>query len=142
MLFSDDRNEIRSFFIQSWEKFQKQVPLEPLETQLAAVIANHPEYHSLLETDKNIDKDFLPENGETNPFLHMSLHQAIVEQVSIDRPQGIAAIYHSLLLKYQDAHECEHRIMECLIQCLWQAIEGHTAFDDESYMNRLKEVCP
>ena len=40
-------------------------------------------------------KDYLPEMGDTNPFLHMSMHMAIKEQLSIDQPAGIRRTFRA-----------------------------------------------
>ena len=39
----------------------------------------------------SLDRDWAPKGGETNPFLHLSLHLAVAEQLAIDQPAGIVA---------------------------------------------------
>ena len=91
-LFSgESRARMRRRYVDAWRKFQAREPLEPLEAQLAAVIAEHPEYISSLEAgEEALGADFTPEGGRENPFLHMGLHLAIREQVATDRPADIA----------------------------------------------------
>ena len=89
--------------------------MQPLEVMIAEIVAMHPEYHALLgEGQDALYKDFLPEMGESNPFMHMGMHIAIREQLSTDRPLGITAAHQQLMQRLQDAHEVEHQIMECL----------------------------
>ena len=91
------RDELRRRYLDAWRKFSAHEPLEPLEAQLAAVIAEHPEYVSWLESgDAALLADFTPEGGRENPFLHMGLHLAIREQVATDRPAGIARVHEAL----------------------------------------------
>ncbi len=125
MLFGQDRDQLRGAYIMAWRLYRQGKPLEPLQAQIVAVIEQHPEYHNLLENaDKAIGRDYLPELGETNPFLHMGMHLAIQEQVSTDRPTGIRELYEQLLAKADDSHELQHKLMECLAEMIWQAQKG------------------
>jgi hypothetical protein len=86
-MFNPSREQVRDFFFESWRKHRESMPLTPLEAMAVDVIGIHPEYHRLLEKrDEYVDRDYLPEHGETNPFLHLSMHLSIREQVSIDQP--------------------------------------------------------
>ena len=95
MFYSNDRQQLRQSFFDAWQKLQYKKPLSPLEMQIAQVIVDHPEYHQLFNhPDKYLDKDYLPEFGETNPFLHLSLHLSIRDQVSTNRPPGMKKIFN------------------------------------------------
>ncbi len=134
-----DRAQAREFFFQVWEKLNRQIPLEPMESIIADVIQLHPEYHGYLEkTPASLLDDFKPEQGLTNPFLHMGLHIALREQVSTDRPAGISAVYHSLLEKYGSQHDVEHRMIDCLAESLWHAQKEHMLPDEQAYLTCLK----
>ncbi|MBV8854075.1 MAG: DUF1841 family protein, partial [Sinobacteraceae bacterium] len=85
-----NREQLRRMYVDAWRKFSAQQQLQPLEAQIAAVIAEHPEYLPLLQSERDVlGLDFAPEGGQQNPFLHMGLHLAIREQVATDRPPGI-----------------------------------------------------
>ena len=134
-MFGQDRNQLRQMYIEAWKKHQAGALLQPLESMIAEIIALHPEYHTLLEKGIDaVDKDFLPELGEANPFMHMGMHIAIREQLGTDRPTGISTAYKKLLLHLQDAHEVEHQMMECLGQTLWEAQRNNTAPDEARYL--------
>ncbi|MCG8428368.1 MAG: DUF1841 family protein [Chromatiales bacterium] len=140
-MFGNDREQMRRFFTESWRKFKQQQPLQPLEQLIVEVVKKHPEYHALLEIpDKVLDRDYLPEQGETNPFLHLSMHIGLSEQISTDRPAGITALYRQLLEKYQDAHEVEHQLMECLGMMLWEAQRNNTMPDEQKYLECVKSL--
>lgn len=114
--------------------------MEPLEQLVAQIIQQHPEYHALLEDEEAyLDKDYTPETGETNPFLHMSMHIAIAEQLGTDRPAGIQDLYQQLLSKYSDSHTVEHHIMECLGQMMWEAQRNQTLPDEQQYLECLRK---
>lgn len=139
MIFNQDRNQSRQMFIKSWQKHVAGNALEPLEKQIVAVIEEHPEYHSLMNDDsEKLQQDYTGDDGQSNPFLHMGMHLALREQVGTNRPAGIAAITRSLLLKYQDGHDVEHRMMECLGEMLWTAQRNQQAPDEQAYLESLK----
>jgi len=141
MIFSNDRNQLRQMYINAWRKRGAKLALEPLEAQIAAVIERHPEYHKLFQKpDKALTKDFSPELGETNPFLHMGMHLAIQEQVSIDRPPGVKAVYVALLQKLGDAHETEHCMAECLAELIWKSQRDKTQPDLNAYVVELQAL--
>ncbi len=137
MIFGNDRQQLRQAYAEAWRKFQHMQPMQPLERQIAEVIKEHPEYHSLLQ---NIETDFLPEAGQTNPFLHMGMHLALREQVATNRPAGIVACYQALIRKHGAAHEAEHAMMDCLGEALWQAQRNGTQPDESAYLNCLRTL--
>ena len=135
----ESRGDTRRPFLEAWKKMQAGAPLDGLEGIIADVIRMHPEYHALLDLgDEVLDKDWLPEGGETNPFLHMGMHIAIREQLSIDRPAGIKAAYQALLHKTGDVMQTEHAILECLGETLWQAQRENRLPDEQAYLACIK----
>ena len=134
------RDEIRQVYLKVWQKMQNQSVLEPLEAIIADVIKLHPEYHSLLETGETAkQKDFSPEDGQTNPFLHMGMHITLREQAGGDRPAGILDIYQKLV-QQKGIHETEHAMMECLGQTLWNAQRHDTIPDENAYLACLRQL--
>jgi len=137
-VFTQNREQMRQFFSTVWHKYQQEQKLEPLETIVRDVMLLHPEYHAKL-TDADLDKDYLPEMGQTNPFLHVGLHIALHEQLMTNRPIGIRAVYSKAVKKIQDKHEVEHNMMECLAESLWTAQRNRTMPDEQSYLQCLKK---
>lgn len=136
MLFAGSRQEARQIFFSAWRKYLDKKPLEGAEGVIVQVALQHPEYHNLLEhPDQFEDKDYLPEHGETNPFLHMGMHVTIEEQLDMDRPLGIKSRFEALAQKQGDAHEAQHIIMECLAEMLWQAQRQGSTPDEEGYFS-------
>ena len=139
MIFGQDRGELRRMYRDAWRKQIEGQPLTPLEAQIAGVVGMHPEYHEdVLSAD--LERDFTPEEGRTNPFLHMGLHLGIREQVSTDRPAGIAAIHSALTAKTGDPHAAEHEMIECLAETLWEAQSGNRPPDEDRYLERLRRL--
>lgn len=134
-MFGQNRDQLRQMWTDAWNKFMQHQPLQPLEQQLVEVIKLHPEYHALLS---HTQADYLPELGQSNPFLHMGMHLALREQINTNRPAGINECYQKLTRKL-DAHEAEHSLMECLAEALWQAQRNQTAPDEAAYLQCLKQ---
>ena len=139
MIFGQDRNELRQMYADAWRKRVEERPASPLEAQIADVIAMHPEYHEAVASD-NLDKDYLPDGGQTNPFLHMGLHLAVREQVSTDRPAGIASIHRALTARSGDVHAAEHAMIEALAETLWEAQSANLPPDEAKYLERLRRI--
>lgn len=141
-LFSgESRAQMRRRYLEAWRKFTGGEALEPLEAQLAAVIAEHPEYISWLEAGElALGADFTPARGRENPFLHMGLHLAIREQVATDRPAGIAGIHQRLTLRSGGAHAAEHAMIESLAETLWEAQRSGGPPDEQQYLERLRRL--
>tara|TARA_R110000782_G_scaffold230890_1_gene317130 strand:+ start:422 stop:847 length:426 start_codon:yes stop_codon:yes gene_type:complete len=139
MIFGQDRDELRNMYRDAWAKFCKSRPLTPLESQIAAVIEWHPEYHDEIANEA-LDFDYTPEIGRSNPYLHMGLHLGIREQVATDRPAGIRSIYNALLARTGDQHSAEHRMIDCLAETLWEAQSQNRAPDEQKYLERLRRL--
>ena len=136
-----DRESSRQMFLDVWSKHRDGVYLQPLEKIIHGVIAEHPEYHYLLDSNGDyLMQDFPPESGQANPFLHMGMHIAIREQVQANRPAGIARIYMKLQSRFKTPHDLEHRIMECLGKALWTAQRNNTLPDEAAYLECIKSI--
>ncbi|MFJ5444771.1 DUF1841 family protein [Methylobacillus methanolivorans] len=138
-LFNPSRDQVRQFFFDAWAKLQQQQALSEIEAMAVDVMQAHPEYHHVLNAPERYrDQSYFPEMGETNPFLHMSLHLSVLEQVSIDQPPGIKAAYHSLWRQHGDAVEAQHVLMECLAEAIWQAQRGGAGLDAQAYIDSIQ----
>ena len=137
-LFNPSRDEVREFFFNTWSQFKAQKPLTDLEQIALSIIHMHPEYQAILDASAQFKhQEYFPEFGESNPFLHMSLHLSILEQISINQPIGIAGIYAALKTKHQNEHDAQHDILECLAESIWQAQRNKSALDDNTYLTLL-----
>ena len=134
-MFDPSREQVREMFFGAWRKYRAGEPIVGIESLALDVILQHPEYHGVLSLPgKFREKDY---TDESNPFLHMSLHVALEEQLSIDQPPGIAARFQALLERYQDRHEALHQALECLGETLWRAQRDRAALDAAAYLDCL-----
>ena len=140
MFFNPSRDEARNFLFDSWRKHRAKELLTPLEDLAAQLIAKHPEYFFVLENPEQYqDQDYLPEQGASNPFLHLMMHLTIEEQISIGQPEGIRAHFVRLTQKFESEHEAQHRMMECLVEMIWQAQRGAAQPDAAVYFACLEQ---
>lgn len=138
-MFSPDREQVREMFFGAWRKYRAGEPLAGIETLALEVILQHPEYHELLaQPECYRDKDY---TDESNPFLHMSLHLALEEQLSIDQPPSIVVAFQKLLLNKRERHEALHQAIECLAETMWRAQRDRTPPDADAYLSCLEEKC-
>jgi len=137
-MFNPSREQVRLFFCEAWRKHQERLPLVGAEVTAADLAIRHPEYHALLnDADGALEKEWTPEGGQMNPFLHLSLHLAIHEQVSIDQPPGIRAAFESLRARL-DAHAAEHVLLECLGETIFRAQQQGGGMDALSYVDAIR----
>ena len=138
-MFGQNRQELRQMYVDAWRKSEAGEIVSPLEAQIAQVVSDHPEYQDML-TPEALEESFTPEDGKTNPFLHMGLHLAIRDQVATNRPPGIAAVFKDLAAKSGDAHAAEHKMLDCLAQALWEAQAANAPPDEQKYIERLRSI--
>lgn len=139
MIFGGDRAELRQMYFDAWCKFRDGELMSPLETQIAEVIRDHPEYQPMMATG-SLEESFSPESGRTNPFLHMGLHLALRDQLATDRPAGVAAAFDALCASTGDRHAAEHRALDCLAEALWSAHRNNALPDERAYLECLRRL--
>jgi len=135
-MFDPSREQVRDTFFSAWRKYRAGEPLAGIETIALEVILAHPEYHALLaDAERYRDRDYA---DEPNPFLHMSLHVALEEQLSIDQPPGIRARFEQLIMRTGERHEALHEAIECLAETVWRASRDHAPPDARAYLECLE----
>lgn len=135
-MFNPSRDEVREMFFGAWHKYREGVPLSGIEGLALEVILAHPEYQAVLEApERSRGRDY---TDEANPFLHMSLHLALEEQLSIDQPPGIVQRFGVLVSRFHDRHEALHQALECLAETLWRAQRHGMPPDARAYLSCLE----
>lgn len=139
-MYAPTREEARRFLIEAWAKQRSGRPLAGVERIVAAVVALHPEYHALLEhASADLDRDFPPEGGAINPYLHLSLHIAVAEQLAVDQPPGIRIEFERLRIAWGNEHAALHAVLECLGEVVWQSQRLGAAPDSNLYLECLRK---
>jgi Domain of unknown function (DUF1841) len=139
-MFNPTQSEVRQFFCEAWAKYQVRQPMTPLETLAADWVLEHPEFHAdFSSSEKALEKDYPAEGGQTNPFLHVSMHLSITEQVSIDQPPGIRLAVEQLARQRNSLHEAHHEVMEALGYMLWQSQRSGLPPDGQAYLADIQK---
>jgi hypothetical protein len=134
-MFNPSRDQARDAFFETWRKYRAGEPLAGVEALALEAILAHPEYHGFLaDPERYRDRDFA---GESNPFLHLSLHLALEEQLSIDQPPGIRQAFQALAAKCRDRHEALHHALECLAETIWRSQRENAPPDGAAYLECL-----
>jgi len=140
-MFQPTRDDVRNFMFETWRKYRSGAGLHGAETTLLPILLEHPEYHAVLEDpDTYTTRTWHPEDGETNPFMHLSFHLALAEQLAIDQPPGIRAAWTALAESLGDPHEASHSVLECLLEQLWKTQRHGTPFDVQAYLEAVKRL--
>jgi hypothetical protein len=138
-MFTPSQHDVRRFFCETFRKIRANEILTPLEAMARDWIVQHPEYEDALDDiDTALAADYSVERGQSNPFLHMSMHLSIAEQISIDQPPGIRAAFMGLAQRLGSEHEAHHQMMECLGEMIWTSQRSGLPPDGGAYVECVK----
>jgi len=139
-MFTPSQQDVRRFFCETYRKSNAREILTPMEVIASDWISRHPEYHaSLGDVEAALETSYTVDGGQSNPFLHLSMHLSIAEQVSVDQPPGVRAAFQTLAQKFNSEHEAHHQIMECLGEMLWNSQRTGLPPDGAAYIESLKK---
>lgn len=138
-MFAPSQHDVRRFFCATWQKQRDGQPLTPLEAMAADWLRLHPEYDAdLADEAEALTRHYAAEAGRTNPFLHLSMHLSISEQVSIDQPPGIKQAFELLAARRNSVHDAHHEVMECLGEMMWTAQRRGLPPDGNAYIDAVR----
>jgi Domain of unknown function (DUF1841) len=138
-MFQPSQHDVRRFFCETWQRQRNGLPLDAMQSQAAPWILEHPEYHAeLSDLVTALATTYDVEAGRTNPFLHLSMHLSISEQLSIDQPHGIAQAVRLLAAKRGSLHDAHHEVMECLGEMIWQSQRSGLPPDGQAYIDAVR----
>jgi Domain of unknown function (DUF1841) len=132
-----DRETMRDAWREAWRRHLQGLPLEPLQVQLADLIAIHPEYQPHMQPAASDPSQ--SDKGES-AFLHLALHLALREQLATNRPAGIVQVHQRLVGAAGESHTAEHRMIEVLGQSLWDAQRAGRMPDEQRYLEALRRL--
>ncbi|MBC3931623.1 MAG: DUF1841 family protein [Undibacterium curvum] len=141
-MFNPSQDDVRRFFCETFRKMHAKEILTPLESIAADWIQQHPEYdQALSDVEAALQANYSVDQGQTNPFLHLSMHLSISEQISVDQPRGIQAAARQLAQRYNSEHEAHHQIMECLGEMIWNSQRSGLPPDGQAYIEAVQKRC-
>lgn len=138
-MFQPSQHDVRRFFCEVRRKQRERLPLDPMEALAERWVAAHPEYHAALDDlEAALQTVYDVESGRANPFLHLSMHLSIDEQVGIDQPRGIRQAVESLAARRQSLHDAHHEVMECLGEMVWASQRSGLPPDGQAYLDAVQ----
>jgi hypothetical protein len=138
-MFTPSQRDVRRFFCEAHAKAGQGLPMTALEIVAADWMALHPEYHAdLADVVAALAAVYDVDAGRTNPFLHLSMHLSISEQVSIDQPRGIRQAVELLAARRGSLHNAHHEVMECLGEMMWASQRSGLPPDGERYIDAVR----
>jgi len=138
-MFQPSQHDVRRFFCETYRKQRDGLPLAPMEATAADWVAQHPEYaEALADLPAALAAVYDVEAGRSNPFLHLSMHLSITEQLAIDQPSGIRQAHALLSRRLGSAHEAQHQVMECLGEMIWASQRSGLPPDGERYLECVR----
>lgn len=138
-MFAPSQHDVRRFFCETHRKQREGLPLTRMEMIAGQWIDQHPEYHAELDdVDAALAASYTVEDGRANPFLHLSMHLSISEQLAIDQPRGIRQAFDLLAAKLGSGHEAQHQVMECLGEMIWASQRSGLPPDGHAYLECVR----
>ena len=140
-MFTPSSHDVRRFFCEAYRKQRAGEVLTPMDAIAADWIAEHPEYADVLsDVESALARDYSVEGAQANPFLHLSMHLSIAEQISIDQPPGFRTAYQTLAQRIGE-HDAHHQVMECLGEMIWASQRSGLPPDGAAYIECIRKRC-
>ena len=138
-MFQPSQTDVRRFFCATYSRVRSGAPLEPMQAVAAQWIDQHPEYDAdLADEEAALAAVYTVEDGRTNPFLHLSMHLSIAEQVAIDQPTGIRQAVELLAARRRSLHEAHHEVMQALGEMVWTSQRSGLPPDGLAYLEAVR----
>ncbi len=138
-MFQPSQDDVRRFFCATYARQRSGLPLEPMQAVAARWVDEHPEYHDTLADEAAaLQARYTVEGGQANPFLHLSMHLSIQEQLAIDQPTGIRQAVELLAARRGSLHEAHHEVMECLGEMVWASQRSGLPPDGQAYLEAVR----
>lgn len=140
--FGDFRALSRAHTHAIWQK-AKENDLDGLseeEQRLAKILLEHKDefFHHFEFTDAVSDYDYEP-GVEVNPFLHITIHQVVENQLNAREPVEVYQFYNAMIKKKLSHHDTIHLIGRIFVPFLFDVLKHGKEFDAHRYASLLKK---
>ncbi len=140
-MYQPSQLDVRRFFCATYARGSAGQVLDPMQAIAWPWVEQHPEYHAELADEASaLALEYRVEDGRVNPFLHLSMHLTISEQMSIDQPAGIRQAVQLLARRLGSLHEAQHVAMEALGEMVWASQRSGLPPDGEAYLERVRRA--
>lgn len=122
-----------------WQLALAGAPLTIEQMRLVRVMQEHPEYRSIWDNPEEASAG-LEDLTEPNPFLHVTAHMMVEEQIAGRNPPDVAVVVSRLTRSGDSRHEAIHKVANVLMGEVWDVLAKKREFDREKYVRRLGEL--
>lgn len=141
------RQKFRRTINKVWNMIKEGLPadLNQEEKRLLPIIQEHQEYREYFENEDFLDGSEDQMEEGINPFLHISLHQMVEDQLNSKTPVEAARLYEYIEKQGYSRHDAIHVVIMVLIHMIYNAIEKNSSFDEKRYIRLLgkcRKVAP
>ncbi len=121
-----------------WDTAQLGLPLEGEDAQTAEIMREHTEWHHVWARADQLSDAEIERDG-VNPFLHITIHQVVLNQINGALP-ATKDTFEALLAMGIDRHEAIHRIGTVFTEGIYETLKFRRPFDEEKYSRGLKAL--
>jgi len=115
-----------------WARREVREQLDPPARRLLELLEAHKEYRAYWEGAEP--------GADENPFLHVSYHQVLNDQLDSGEPPEAAEAVERLEGQGLGDHEAQHEVMRVLIRELLDMVNRRGPFDAERYREHLRQL--
>lgn len=109
------------------------------EKQLAHIMLEHKEYdNDFCNAEDLFDYEYDPDT-EINPFMHISVHSAIENQLTEQEPTEVCEFYEAMREKGVSQHAIIHQIGLIFVPLVFHTMVHSKPFDSGRYKRLLKK---
>ena len=119
--------------------------LSEKDNNLAEILMDHEEYGGHFENSEILDGREYEAGATFNPFLHISTHQMVEDQLLADSPAEAALLCEAMEGRGFPRHEAIHFIIMILLHVMFASASGNRPFDAARYrrlLTKCREVAP
>jgi len=133
------REAFRKAVYRIWNMIQAGLldEMDESESGIAKILLDHPEYEEIFEDTEILDGREFDAGTSGNPFLHISFHKMVDDQLASGRPEEVRFFLESMEDKGYDRHEIVHALMKILVCLISDAMKNQKSLDVNHYRRLL-----
>jgi hypothetical protein len=135
------RDATRSTMGDIWQRGNRGAELTGEDLSYYEAMCLHPEYADVWAHAAELGQQDVVIDG-VNPFLHISMHSIIENQLRANDPPETAQALFRLTRGGVDRHEALHHIAYVLAELMQECLTSRQLFPLAKYKRRLRELRP
>jgi hypothetical protein len=112
--------------------------LEGEDAKIAAIMEDHPEFDPFWSLGEASATPQEIQGQIVNPFVHVTLHLQIQNQIEREFPQEVKKTFLRLVEQGESDHEAIHQIISIYASLYFKALRRGQSFDESEYALQLR----